>query len=70
MERQHLIQRIREHAEASGLSPATITVRAVNNSRLYARLVAGGDCTTEIAAKVISYLDSNPPTKTPEGAHA
>lgn len=61
MTRQHIIQRIRDYAAQTGLAPATVTGRAVGNSRLYDRLSHGGDCTTEIAAKLFSYMDNHPP---------
>lgn len=64
MDRQQLIQKIRAFSEASGLAPATITGRAVGNSRLYQRMIAGGDCTTEIASRVVKFIDA----QTSEGA--
>nr|WP_111299410.1 hypothetical protein [Paracoccus saliphilus] len=70
MDRQQIIQQIADHAEKTGLSPSTITGRAVNNSRLYSRLINGGDCTTQIAAKLVAYMAENPPAETSEGAAA
>lgn len=67
MDRQSIIREIERYSSQTALSPATITVRAVGNSRLYDRLTSGGDCTTRIAAKLIAYMEQNPPTKT-EGA--
>lgn len=58
MTRDQLISRIEECASVAGIAPATVTGRAVGNSRLYRRLKGGGDCTTEIAAKVDSYISS------------
>jgi hypothetical protein len=60
--RQTLIQRIDEFCRRRGIAPATVTGRAVGNSRLYARLLAGGDCTTEVAARVLAWLERQQPT--------
>lgn len=68
MDREQIIQKIREHSARTGLAPSTITGRAVNNSRLYARMASGGDCTTQIAAKIAAYIAENEPAKTSEGA--
>jgi hypothetical protein len=56
MDREALILAIENFASARGLAPATITSRAVGNSRLYSRLKAGGDCTTEIASRVRAFI--------------
>lgn len=56
--RDVVISRIEEFCRRSGLAPATVTVRAVGNSRLYGRLKAGGDCTTAVAARVLAWLDA------------
>lgn len=58
MDKQQIIRAIQECAERTGLSPSTITGRAVGNSRLYQRLVDGGDVTTEIAAKLMAHIRS------------
>lgn len=64
MTKQQLIQHIQDFSKKSGLAPATITGRAVGNSRLYQRLVFGGDCTTEVAERVVSFINA----QTQEGA--
>lgn len=64
MNRHQLINAIREYAERSNLAPSTVTLRAVNNSRLFDRLSGGGDCTTEIAGKLIAYMAANPVEET------
>ena len=56
MERTELIQAIEAHAAKCGIAPATVTSRAVSNSRLYHRLIGGGDCTTEIARRIAEYI--------------
>jgi hypothetical protein len=68
MDRQQLIQQIEDYSARTGLAPSTITGRAVNNSRLFKRMVDGGDCTTKIAAKLVTYMAENPAEKASEGA--
>jgi hypothetical protein len=53
MTREQIISAIEAHAARNNIAPATVTSRIVGNSRLYARLKAGGDCTLEIAQKII-----------------
>lgn len=60
MDRTHIIQIIEAHSRRTGLAPATITGRAVDNSRLYDRLINGGDCTTEIAKRIAAFIESAP----------
>jgi hypothetical protein len=59
MTREQLISAIEAFAAEATLAPATITSRAVGNSRLYARLKEGGDCTTEISGKVAAFIDAH-----------
>ncbi len=54
-----LIEDIERAALVIGLAPATITSRAVNNSRLYARLKGGKSCTITVAAKVRDWIAEN-----------
>ena len=61
MDKNALIEAIEAHAAKRQLAPATITSRAVQNSRLYSRLKDGGDCTTEIAGKIIAYIEADQP---------
>ena len=56
METSELITAIEAYAKRSNLSPATITGRAVGNSRLYQRLKDGGDCTLQVARRVRDYI--------------
>jgi hypothetical protein len=51
-----LIAQIEAFAAARGIAPATVTSRAVGNSRLYTRLVNGGGCSLRIAGKLIAYI--------------
>lgn len=59
--RDVVISRIDEFCRRRGVAPATVTGRAVGNSRLYARLKAGGDCTTAVAARVLAWLEAQEP---------
>lgn len=55
-----LIQSIEEFAACRGIAPATVTSRAVHNSRLYARMKAGGGCTLRTAEKLRAWMESEP----------
>lgn len=55
-----LIAHIEAFAMARGIAPATVTSRAVGNSRLYARLQQGGGCSIRIAAKLLAYMAQEP----------
>lgn len=56
MTREHLISEVEAFAERRGIAPATVTSRAVGNSRLYARLKAGKSCTLEVAERLRLYM--------------
>lgn len=58
MTRQAIIAQIEAFAAKRGIAPATVTSRAVGNSRLYKRMKDGGDCTTEIAAKLLAFIEA------------
>lgn len=60
MTKDDLIQKIERYAAARGIAPATVTSRAVGNSRLYRNLKQGGGCTLEIAERLVSYIAANP----------
>ena len=57
-----LIAAIKRHAEATGLAPATVTSRAVGNSRLYANLIEGKSCTLRVANRLREYISSSAPS--------
>lgn len=59
-----LISRIEVFAQSRGIQPATVTSRAVNNSRLYARLKKGGSCTLKVAALLEEFI-----AKQEQGTH-
>lgn len=69
MTRAEIIAAIEAFAKRHNIAPATVTSRAVGNSRLYARMLSGGDCTTEIAQRLRDYMDGHPArTESPEDA--
>jgi hypothetical protein len=59
MTQSDLITEIEEFASAHGIAPATVTSRAVNNSRLYRRLKDGSGCTMRIAERLRAYMNCN-----------
>ncbi len=61
MDAHSLISRIEAYCAASGYTPGTVGLKAVNNSRLYERLRDGGSCTLETAGRLLEWLASNPP---------
>lgn len=63
-----IIRELESYAEMVGLSPATVTSRAVSNSRLYERMKAGGSCSLKTADRVRSYMAANPPSVRKESA--
>jgi len=54
-----LLDEICAFATSKGIAPATVTSRAVGNSRLYHRLASGKSCTLAIAAKVRAWMDQS-----------
>lgn len=63
MTTDHLIAEIEAFAEARKIAPATVTSRAVGNSRLYARLKAGKSCTLTVAARLCQWMVDNAPAE-------
>ena len=61
MTSEEFIQAIDAYASAAGIAPATVTRRAVGNSRLYMRMANGGSCSLATAGRVCSYMKANPP---------
>lgn len=56
MAENNLICEIEQFAERLNIAPATVTSRAVGNSRLYKRLKDGGSCTMRIADRVREFM--------------
>jgi len=66
MSTSDLISEIERHAQERGIAPATVTSRAVGNSRLYHRLKSGGDCTMTIAERLRAFMATDNTTDTTE----
>lgn len=60
MTRDMLISRIEAYAAKHGIAPATVTSRAVDNSRLYHRLKAGGGCNFTTVERLNAFMDAEP----------
>jgi len=58
MTREKLISDIEAFAARNGIAPATVTSRAVGNSRLYHRLKSGSSCTLTIAERLKDYMST------------
>ena len=57
---------IETFAAQAGIAPATVTSRAVQNSRLYQRMKDGGSCTMHTAARIREYMATHPAPAHPE----
>lgn len=68
MDIEALLSEVDQFAEAHGISPATVTSKAVGNSRLYSRMRNGGSCTIRIAERLRAYMAANPPASSEEDA--
>jgi hypothetical protein len=66
MTRADLIANIEAFAQRHGIAPATVTSRAVANSRLYRRMKDGGSCSLTIAERLVTYMAAQEATPTPE----
>jgi hypothetical protein len=55
-----LILEIETFASSKGVAPATVTSRAVGNSRLYHRLKNGKSCTLNVVDRLRKYMADNP----------
>lgn len=56
--RNPLIDEIEEASAKFGLAPSTIGQRAVTNSRLYKRLLGGGDCSYRVTRDVRKFISN------------
>lgn len=68
MENAPLIKLIESYCKDAGISPATLGVRAVGNSRLYDRLKRRRDRDADVADRVRQYIIENPPAPQSEDA--
>ena len=58
---QDIIEEIQAYCEAAGISPSTLGVRALGNSRYFDRLKRRLDKTAEDADRLRTYMAENPP---------
>ena len=56
MDRKQIIAEIERHSLLTNLAPATICDRAVGNSRLFKRLLEGGECLPRTARKLRAWM--------------
>lgn len=58
--KHNIIAAIEAHSDTTGLACSTITSRAVGNSRLYQRMVDGGDIRTDTGREVLNWIADKP----------
>lgn len=58
---QDIIDEIQAYCEAAGISPSTLGVRALGNSRYFDRLQRRIEKTAEDADRLRAYMAENPP---------
>ncbi|WP_435170781.1 hypothetical protein [Falsirhodobacter sp. 1013] len=68
MTRHELISEIETYAARKGIAPATVTSRAVNNSRLYRRLKADHGCTLDVAGRIMAFIAADGAAPKEQGA--
>ena len=51
-----LLSRIEAYASENGIACSTVTGAAVDNSRLYSRMMSGGGCTLESAKRLLAFM--------------
>lgn len=64
---QDLVSEIQDYCRSVGISPSTLSVRVLGNSRFFDRLNRRAEKLADDAEKIRAYMAENPP-KTPEGA--
>ena len=68
MTTEQLISEIEAYASDRGIAPATVTSRAVGNSRLYHRLKDGKSCTLGVAERLREYMAAGATVSQPSAA--
>lgn len=58
---REFVSDVQAFAKAKGWSVATVTDKACGNSKLIQRILDGGSCTFDQAAKVRDFMENNPP---------
>lgn len=67
MTAQELISEIDSYCTKAGITPATLCVRAIGNSRFYPRLLRRIENDARVAEKIRQFISENPVPETPEG---
>ena len=62
MTQSDILTEIETFAAQAGIAPATVTSRAVQNSRLYQRMKEGGSCTMHTAERIRAFMAAHPST--------
>ena len=68
MENECLIKEISDYCAKSGISPSTLGVRVLGNSRFFDRLKRRIQKTDEDVAKLRAFMAENPPDAEKKGA--
>jgi hypothetical protein len=63
MEHDALINKISSYCKTAGISPSTLCVKAIGNSRFFDRLKRRKDRQETDAARLVQWMDLNPPKK-------
>lgn len=59
--RETLKKMLDRHCEATGLAPATVATKAVNDGKFFDRIFSGGGFTTDTYARAIKWFEDNAP---------
>lgn len=57
-----LLAEARQYCEAKGITPSTLAVRALNNSRFFDRVERQRRLAREASEKLRAFMAENPPT--------
>jgi hypothetical protein len=61
MDQKSLISEIVDYCAKAGIKPSTLSVRALGNSRFFARLVRRDAQIGDAAHRIRAYMEQNPP---------
>jgi hypothetical protein len=59
----NIIEEIRDYCERAGISPSTLGVRVLGNSRFYDRIQKRFEKTEQDVEKLRAYMRENPPAE-------
>ena len=66
---EDFLNEARIYSTARGISLTTLGVYAVSDSRLFARLEAGGECLPRTVRRVRLYMSNNPAPQAEDTTH-